>query len=100
ETVTATRAFICFAGGEREPKGSRRPLGIAAKKVGTFPVGKGWHLLRHSFASHCVAAGYHLREVQVWMGHSTIQVTERYAHLAPKKGSTDKLSDPRLLLGR
>ena len=40
--------------------------------------------------------GYHLPEVQVWMGHSTIQVTERYAHLAPKKASTDKLSDARL----
>src|SRR5258708_36914439 len=54
-------------------------------------------MLRHSFASHCVMAGYHLREVQVWMGHSTILVTERYAHLAPKKGSTDKLSDARLV---
>jgi len=42
-------------------------------------------------------AGYHLREVQVWMGHSTILVTERYVHLAPKKGSTDKLSDARLV---
>jgi len=31
------------------------------------------------------------------MGHSTILVTERYAHLAPKKGSTDKLSDARLV---
>ncbi len=54
-------------------------------------------MLRHSFASHCVMAGYHLREVQVWMGHSTVQVTERYAHLAPRKGSTDKLSDVRLV---
>jgi site-specific recombinase XerD len=34
-------------------------------------------MLRHSFASHCVMAGYHLRELQVWMGHSTILVTER-----------------------
>jgi len=67
------------------------------QKVGRFPAGKGWHMLRHSFASRCVAAGYHLREVQVWMGHSTIQVTERYAHLAPKKGSTDKLADARLV---
>jgi len=31
------------------------------------------------------------------MGHSTILVTERYAHLARKKGSTDKLSDTRLV---
>ena len=44
-----------------------------------------------------MAAGYHLREVQVWMGHSTILVTERYAHLAPRKRSTDKLSDARLV---
>ena len=97
QKLTAIRAFIRFTRGEQEPKGSRRPLGVAANKVGTFPAGKGWHMLRHSFASHCVAAGYHLREVQVWMGHSTIQVTERYAHLAPKKGSTDKLSDARLV---
>ena len=97
QKLTAIRAFIRWTRGEQEPKGSRRPLGVAANKVGTFPAGKGWHLLRHSFASHCVAAGYHLREVQVWMGHSTIQVTERYAHLAPKKGSTDKLSDARLV---
>jgi len=27
----------------------------------------------------------------------TFQVTERYAHLAPKKASTDKLSDARLV---
>ena len=97
QKLTAIRAFVRFTRGEEEPKGSRRPLAIAMKKVGTFPAGKGWHMLRHSFASHCVAAGYHLREVQVWMGHSTIQVTERYAHLAPKKGSTDKLSDARLV---
>ena len=41
--------------------------------------------------------GYHLREVQVWMGHSTIEMTERYSHLAPRRGSTDKLVDARLL---
>ena len=97
QKLTAIRAFVRFTRGGEEPKGSRRPLGIAVKKVGTFPAGKGWHMLRHSFASHCVAAGYHLREVQEWMGHSTIQVTERYAHLAPRMGGTDKLADPRLM---
>src|ERR1700682_246235 len=35
-----------------------------------------------------------IREIAVAM---TFQVTERYAHLAPKKGSTDKLSDARLV---
>jgi site-specific recombinase XerC len=51
QKLTAIRAFVRFTRGEEEPKGSRRPLGVAAKKVGTFPKGKGWHMLRHSFAN-------------------------------------------------
>src|SRR4029077_10442285 len=43
-----------------------------------------WHCLRHSFASRLVMAGVDLRTVQEAMGHKTIQVTVRYAHLAPK----------------
>lgn len=42
-----------------------------------------WHDLRHSFASNLVAAGVPLLQVQRWMGHSTINMTMRYAHLAP-----------------
>jgi integrase len=43
-----------------------------------------WHCLRHTFASRLVMAGVDLRTVQDAMGHKTIQVTVRYAHLAPK----------------
>jgi len=42
-----------------------------------------WHELRHSFASQLVSAGVPLRQVQEWLGHSTIAMTMRYAHLAP-----------------
>jgi integrase len=38
---------------------------------------------RHSFASHWAMAGGSLRELQAILGHSSIAVTERYAHLAP-----------------
>jgi integrase len=38
---------------------------------------------RHSFASHWAMAGRPLRELQKLMGHSSITITERYAHLAP-----------------
>ena len=41
------------------------------------------HCLRHTYCTHLVIAGVALRTVQVLTGHSTIPVTERYAHLAP-----------------
>lgn len=41
------------------------------------------HVYRHTCASRLVMGGMDLYRVQKWMGHSTIQVTERYAHLAP-----------------
>lgn len=43
----------------------------------------GVHCLRHTYISHLVMAGVPLRTVQVLAGHSTIAVTERYAHLTP-----------------
>jgi integrase len=41
------------------------------------------HTLRHTCASRLVQAGVSLYEVRQLLGHSSITVTERYAHLAP-----------------
>jgi len=43
------------------------------------------HSTRHTTASRMVSAGVDLYVVKEILGHSSIQVTERYAHLAPGK---------------
>lgn len=50
---------------------------LAAAKVGHLRI----HDLRHSFASLAVSAGATLYEVQALLGHSSAQMTQRYAHL-------------------
>jgi site-specific recombinase XerD len=43
------------------------------------------HSTRHTCASRMVNAGVDLYVVKEVLGHSSIQVTEKYAHLAPHK---------------
>jgi len=45
-----------------------------------------WRDMRHSFGSQLAMAGVPLRQVQVWLGHSSIVTTQRYVHLAPGGG--------------
>ena len=41
------------------------------------------HVLRHSFASHFMMNGGNILTLQKILGHSTLAMTIRYAHLAP-----------------
>ena len=41
------------------------------------------HDLRHTFASLLINKGVSIYEVQQLLGHSSIQMTQRYAHLTP-----------------
>ena len=43
------------------------------------------HMLRHTCCTRLVSAGVDLRSVQEWMGHSSIDMTQRYAHFIPSK---------------
>jgi len=43
------------------------------------------HACRHTTATRLVNNGVDLYVVKEWLGHGSIQVTERYAHLSPNK---------------
>ena len=63
----------------------RCPLERALKAAGiTRDVGIiGWHDLRHTYASHLAMLGVPIGTIQQLLGHSSLEMTQRYAHLSP-----------------
>jgi site-specific recombinase XerD len=61
---------------------TRHPLWRACRRAGLRQIT--WHVLRHSFASHLVMRNAPIKAVQELLGHATILMTMRYAHLAPE----------------
>jgi integrase len=77
---------LVFAGDKGKPLTKEQckwPLWRACDRAG---VGRrvGWHVLRHTFASHLAMRAVPIVTIQKLLGHATIQMTMRYAHLAPE----------------
>ena len=55
------------------------------------------HMLRHTCCTRLIEAGVDLRSVMEWMGHSSLDITQRYAHFIPQRldEAADKLNDLR-----
>ena len=43
------------------------------------------HALRHTCCTRLVETGTDLRTVMEWMGHATLEITQRYSHFIPKR---------------
>lgn len=48
-----------------------------------LPAGQASHVLRHTFASHFMINGGNILTLQRVLGHASLTMTMRYAHLAP-----------------
>ncbi len=91
ETVVALKAHrhlrgelvFCNGDGSMLTKNQcRRPLYDASKRAGLRQIG--WHVLRHTFASHLAMRGVPIKAVQELLGHRDITTTMRYSHLSPE----------------
>lgn len=63
-----------------------------------LPEGQMAHVLRHTFASHFIMNGGNILTLQRILGHYSITVTMRYAHLAPDHLEEAKKMNPLAVL--
>jgi integrase len=65
----------------------------ALDKLKIKPAGMTFYqATRHTFASQWVIAGNSIYKLSTILGHSTVKVTERYAHLAGQKAAKEELA--------
>lgn len=86
--------MFCHEGGERIVS-VRRSFATACRRAGITDLRI--HDLRHTCAAWLVSSGVPLMEVRDLLGHSTVTMTERYAHLSPDnvRAAVAQLDQPR-----
>ena len=64
----------------------QKQMRVACQRAGIEGVTP--HTLRHTTASRLAQAGLGMLQLQQFMGHSNLNTTQRYAHLAPNWGDS------------
>src|SRR5262249_10918436 len=77
--------FLNAQGGPLTRAGAFLVLRRLAAKAGLEPERVHPHLLRHSFATHLLEGGAHLRSVQEMLGHADLATTELYTHVSDRR---------------
>lgn len=92
ENGSMLQTWHCESKSKRECHDS--PFMKVCRKAGLRRMG--WHGLRHTYASHLMMRGANLTEVKELLGHSSITMTMRYAHLSPaaRKSAVSLLDEP------
>ena len=96
-----SRRFVFYSRGKQEMSyGAARSVFInCLRKAHLIRKGYTLHCLRHTFASEMLTAGMPLESLQVLMGHSTVEITRRYARLTNKALENDYFKSMQIIEG-
>lgn len=97
QSIRGTVPIVFHLDGKRLARNiTKWPLWRACRKA-KVPLCQ-WHALRHTFASHLAMSGVQIRSIMELLGHSSLTMTLRYAHLTPDSlaDAVAKLDGPQL----